>query len=220
MDGISNVNAYIKNQDAAQKMAEKLSGTKKTSSGENKAANNARLEGIRGKMRRGKKLSCSDKAFLRKSSPQLLQKAVAAERKRAQIEQKLKSCKSKDEFYRLRAQVTQTAADPSLSGSAAASCTGIGEATDNAAFTQSAPAGAAQVSSAQTTAVAQTTTVAQTTSVAQTAAPSAPAVPDNGVNYAYRAADDAYRSFKQGMKFTRLPQTLHRAQGKRFSVQA
>lgn len=198
MDGISSIRDYAKNEEAARRMAQKLSeANAQSGSKSGRRAPDARLAAIKGKMGRGKKLSAPDKAYLRRNSPQLLQKALAAERKRDQLEKRLRQCKSKDEFYRLRSQVTQSVSFSSPSSPDMA-------APDTAGASLQQP-GAQALSGAEGS--------------AQPQAASAEGRQD-AVNYTYRAADDAYRSFKQGRRFAGLPSFAKSARKKAFSGRA
>lgn len=71
-----------------------------------KKKNNGRLNSITRKMRRGDRLSKSELGYLSQESPGLYRKAITAERKREQLEQDLKRCKTKEEVRRLRVRVT------------------------------------------------------------------------------------------------------------------
>ena len=147
--------------------------------------NDARLTSIRNKMSRGKKLSGSDKGYLRKNAPQLLHKAMNAEKKREDMERRLKNCKSKEEVRRLRSQVTQLAVDPSTILSASYALPDSGSMV-------SAP-GIDSLESVQISASSQTETSFRN---------------DNAVNYTYKAVDEVYRSFKSGGKYRKLPGSI------------
>lgn len=66
-----------------------------------------KIVSIQGKMKAGKRLSASDKEFLREHAPSLYDKAVRIEKERDQFNERLRHCKTKEDVRRLYMEKAQ-----------------------------------------------------------------------------------------------------------------
>lgn len=236
-EGIGNINDYIKTDSAAQKMAEKYREKTEETSQRMKMASSKRdlrMTSIMGKMRRGKKLSHSDLNYLRQKNPAVYQKAAAVQKSREDFEKKLKLCKDKESVRRLRASVTCSAVGSAVNaGSGAANVNGdsfsMSAACDASSIPNVSAEGNATVKAAAVTAQSiQQQNLQNYDTFTDNSTENSSQYSENDENrhsrsiqdfsdrndinnYHYRSLSEAYRIYKKGLTYQKLPQKRKRS---------
>ncbi len=99
---MGSINDYVKSMEMQRKAMDSFKKSNAHIFGRAEEKDIGRISQIRARLSRGSELSAADLAYLKKHEPELYSKAVKIAQERKELEQKIKSCKTKEDLISLR----------------------------------------------------------------------------------------------------------------------